>query len=238
MADEGGEGDELAGVVLIGDLVASRSFPDRAALQARLSAVLASANDSGRVRQPLHMILGDEFQGVVATVPDALRLGLDIRLGLLPAVELRIGIGLGPFQVFDASATPPLQDGPAWWAARRAVEVAESRAARPASRHVRSWVAALDRDGHQPSGPPAAAVAALNAYLGLQDFVLAQMTPRHLRLLAAVLRGDPQREAARREQITQSAVSQALHTSGAQALTQALAVVADNYQVTPDSGSE
>lgn len=236
MADAS-EVDEPTGVVLIGDLVASRTFPDRAGLQARLSAVLAAANDSGRVRQRLHMILGDEFQGVVATVPDALRLGLDIRLGLLPEVELRVGIGLGPFQVFDASATPPLQDGPAWWAARRAVEVAEDLAARPASRHVRSWVAALERDGRHPSGPHATGVAALNAFLGLQDFVLAQMTPRHLRLLAAVLRGEPQREAARREQITQSAVSQALHSSGAQALAQALAGVTDAYEQITDSST-
>jgi predicted transcriptional regulator len=55
--------------------------------------------------------------------------------------------------------------------------------------------------------------------------VLSTITPRHLRLLAAALRGDPQREAARREGVTQSAVSQALHSSGGQALVQALGVL-------------
>jgi hypothetical protein len=225
MADDGADTDDPAGVVLIGDVVSSRRFTDRAALQGRLSEALAVANRSEQVTQHLHMLLGDEFQGAIATLPDAVRVALDLRLDLLPEVELRVGVGLGPFRVFDPSATPVLQDGPAWWAARRAVETAEELGARPASRHVRSWAVALDDDGVEPSGSRAATVAAVNAFLGLQDFVLSTMTPRQQRLLASVLRGEPQREAARREQITQSAVSQALHASGGQALTQSLAAL-------------
>jgi hypothetical protein len=225
MADVRRDGAQPTGAVVIGDVVSSRSVPDRAGLQARLSAMLTSANRSARVTQRLHMTIGDEFQGAVASLPDALRLGLDLRLDLLPEAELRIGVGLGPFEVFDPSATPVSQDGPAWWAARRAVETAKDLGARPPSRHVRSWAAALDTDGREPSEPVAATVTAVNAYLGMQDFVLSTMTPRQLRLLAAVLRGEPQRDAARREQITQSAVSQSLHSSGAQALCQALAIL-------------
>ena len=224
-ADAGPE-EESAGVVLIGDIVSSRTFPDRAALQARLSDVLATANGSGRLTQGLHMTTGDEFQGAVATVPDAVRLGLDLRLDVLPEVELRIGVGIGAYRVFDASATPVVQDGPAWWAARRAVETAEDLASRPASRHVRSWAAALERDGSDPSDDATVrTVAAVNAYLGIQDFVVSTMTPRQLRLLASALRGEPQREAARREKVTQSAVSQALHSSGGQAVAHALAIL-------------
>ncbi len=52
------------------------------------------------------------------------------------------------------------------------------------------------------------------------------MSPRHRRLLAGVLQGDQQRTLARREQISQSAVSQALQASGAQAIVQALATLA------------
>ena len=86
---------------------------------------------------------------------------------------------------------------------------------------MRSWAVALGEDGREAeaTGP---CRSPCNAYLGLQDFVLASMRPRHLRLLAAALRGEPQREVAQREGITQSAVSQALSSSGAQALAQAL----------------
>src|SRR5215210_3212297 len=87
------------GVVLIGDMVSSRGRPDRAALQARLAGVLDAANEAGRVTQPMHITVGDEFQGAVASLPDALELGLDLRLDVLPDVELRIGIGVGSFWV-------------------------------------------------------------------------------------------------------------------------------------------
>ena len=221
----GREGQPSQGVVLIGDVVSSRDHPDRPALQARLRGALERANRSERVTQPLHIQLGDEFQGVVATLADALRVGLDVRLDLLPDVELRVGVGVGPFWVFDAEATPISQDGPAWWAARRAIESAKDLGGRPGTRHVRSWAVALGEDGREADGTGSVPFATVNAYLGLQDFVLASMRPRHLRLLVAALRGEPQREVARREGITQSAVSQALSSSGAQALAQALATL-------------
>jgi hypothetical protein len=177
------------------------------------------------------MTVGDEFQGVVASVPEAVRLALDLRLDLLPDVELRIGLGLGSFWVFDETTTPIAQDGPAWWAARRAIEAAKDLSGRPASRHVRSWAAALGDDGLEPSDSDGVPFG-LNAYLVLQDFVLSTMRPRQLRLLAAALRGEQQREIARREGVTQSAVSQALAASGAHAVTQALATFPDPASAT------
>jgi len=220
MADQ--EAVEL-GVVLIGDVVASRQHVDRAALQQRLVEALARANATEHVVQPL---LGDEFQGAARSLADALRLAVLLRLDLLPDVELRTGIGLGPFAVFDRTTTPVSQDGPAWWAARRAVEEAAGEGARPATRHVRSRLVALGADGDPPTEARAQLAAAVNAALGLQDFVLWSMSPRHRRLLAGVLHGDQQRTLARREQISQSAVSQALQASGAQAIVQALATLA------------
>jgi hypothetical protein len=99
--------------------------------------------------------------------------------------------------------------------------VAKTLAERPASRHVRSRAQALEPDGSEPVGSNEA-VAVANAYLGLQDFLLSSMRPRELRLLAATLSGEQQREIAAREGITQSAVSQAMQASGARALLQSL----------------
>ncbi|HLK95102.1 MAG TPA: SatD family protein [Nocardioidaceae bacterium] len=220
MPDKQTEYDEQ-GVAVIGDVVSSRTYPDRVGLQARLARALEKVNRSGRVPQDLHITLGDEFQGVVGSMPAAVRLGIDVRLELLPDVEVRIGIGVGRFRVFDPGTTPLAQDGPAWWAARAAVDAAKTLAERPASRHVRSRAQALEPDGSEPVGSNEA-VAVANAYLGLQDFLLSSMRPRELRLLAATLSGEPQREIAAREGITQSAVSQAMQASGARALLQSL----------------
>jgi hypothetical protein len=220
MSHQSSEYDEQ-GVAVIGDVVSSRTHPDRVGLQARLAEALEKVNRSEHVLQDLHMTLGDEFQGVVRSLPAAVRLGIDVRLELLPAVEIRIGIGVGPFHVFDPDAAPVAQDGPAWWAARAAVDTAKTLADRPASRHVRSWASALDADGSESPGS-SRWVAVVNGYLGLQDFLLSSMRPRQLRLLAATLSGEPQREIAAREGITQSAVSQAVQASGARALVQSL----------------
>lgn len=230
MSDKQGEYNEQ-GVAVIGDVVSSRTHPDRVGLQARLAEALETVNRSGHVRQDLHMTLGDEFQGVVGSLPAAVRLALDARLELLPAVEIRIGIGVGRFRVFDAATTPVAQDGPAWWAARAAVDTAKTLAGRPASRHVRSWAQALDADGSEPASG-SESVAVVNAYLGLQDFLLSSMRPRQLRLLAATLSGEPQRDIAAREGITQSAVSQAVQASGARALVQSLDALATTGHLT------
>ena len=211
--------------MLISDVVASRRHVDRAALQQRLVEALARANATEHVVQPLEPLLGDEFQGAARSLADALRLAVLLRLDLLPDVELRTGIGLGPFAVFDPTTTPVSQDGPAWWAARRAVEEAAREGARPATRHVRSRLVAFGAGGEPPTDARAQLVTAVNAALGLQDFVLWSMSPRHRRLLAGVLQGDQQRTLARREQISQSAVSQALQASGGQAVVQALATL-------------
>ena len=57
---------------MISDLVGARRTPDRAALQDALAGALAAVNahlDSAV--QPLEATVGDEFQGVYATVQEA-----------------------------------------------------------------------------------------------------------------------------------------------------------------------
>ena len=210
-------------MVLIADVVGSKQHADRAALQERLAAAIERANADERVVQPLHPVLGDEVQGAVSGLGDGLLLALELRIGLLPEVDLRAGLGVGRYEVFDPTRSPVSQDGPAWWAARRAIDEAKEQGGRPATRHVRARVCALGPEG-EPA-PDGDVIAAVNGFLGLQDFVLASMTDRHRRLLAAALAGEQQRDVARREDITQSAVSQGLQTSGAQALVHALAAV-------------
>ena len=57
---------------LIGDVVQSRTSPDRAALHASLNAVLDQANAIFAPVVPLRITVGDEFQGCFAQVGEAL----------------------------------------------------------------------------------------------------------------------------------------------------------------------
>jgi len=201
-------------VALIGDVVDSRQHPDRAAAQAALVRALSEVEALVPSVQPLDVTLGDEFQGAYATVADAALAALLVRLSLLPDVDTRYGLGHGTFTVFDADRDLVSQDGPAWWAARSAVDTARQRAGQPRSRAVRTWYAE-----HEPGGGGAAPGAAtVNAFLTCRDEILARMSPRELRLLRGLLLGEQQAAMAAQEGVVQSAVSQSLTRSGAYAV--------------------
>ena len=112
-----------ASAALIGDLVASRNAPDRRRVHARLVEVLDAVNETARPLSPLRITVGDEYQGLFATVGDAVAASLVLRVSLLPVVDVRHGIGWGVAETLSTS--PLVEDGPAWWAARDAIEAAE-----------------------------------------------------------------------------------------------------------------
>ena len=176
---------------LIGDLVASRRLEDRAAAQERVGRVLAEVDGWSAGRQPLQPTVGDEFQGAFGTLGEATLAALLVRLGLLPEVDVRCGIGFGEAAVFDESCRPLLQDGPGWWAARDALE----------------WMAAPRRSGLRTwfVGPDAALA---NAHLLCRDALVDRLGERGWRMLRLSLRGESQQRIAAAEGVTKSAVSQ------------------------------
>jgi DNA-directed RNA polymerase specialized sigma24 family protein len=106
-----------------------------------------------------------------------------------------------------------VQDGSAWWTARKAID--EARAQQYAKLgFVRTW---FRRDAAGP-WPHATSEPLVNAYLLARDQIVSTMTPRARRLLLGQLLGATQAELAAEEGITQSAVSQSLSRSGANAL--------------------
>lgn len=190
---------------LIGDVVASRRVGDRGALHQSLAAVLDAANDELRPVADLRITVGDEFQGTFATVGEALRAALRLRLMLQPGVDVRHGVGWGPVTVL--SEEPRVEDGPGWWAARTAIEdvhVAESRAA---SRGLRT---AYER-AEGVVGPDPAAV---NAALVARDQLLAGVGEESLSVVSGMLRGVSQREIAAELGVSASAVSQRIRRDG------------------------
>ncbi len=179
---------------LIGDLVGSRGLPDRAAAQDELGRAMSEVSRHVRHRQSLEPTVGDELQGAYATLGEATRAALELRLELLPGMDVRCGIGLGEVTVHDAVRRPLLQDGPGWWAARDALDRLGTR--RFAAR--RTWAELSD----------VAATAQANAYLTARDALVDRLGDRGRRLLLASLRGSSQQEIAAAEGISRSAVSQ------------------------------
>jgi len=177
-------------VTVIGDLVGSRSVPDRGHVQETLAAALAEVNDVVAVAQPFQPTVGDEHQGACTTVADAVRASLLVRLAMLPLVDVRHGIGHGEVTVHDDSRTPLLQDGPGWWAARAAIEELGDRRG-----PSRTWF----------RGPGEGAV---NAFLVCRDQIVDRLNDRGLRILRLALLGHSQKDIAELEGIYASAVSQ------------------------------
>jgi hypothetical protein len=176
---------------LIGDLVGSRRLADRGAAQDRVLAVLREVDGVADRLQPLEPTVGDEFQGAFASLAEATQAALLVRLGLLPDVDVRCGIGFGDAAVFDETRRPMLQDGPAWWAARDALEWM----ARPRRTGLRTWFV----------GPDAALA---NAHLLCRDALVDRLGERGWRMLRLSLRGESQQRIAAAEGVTKSAVSQ------------------------------
>lgn len=163
---------------------------------------LELVNREHPVLDPAVVTAGDEFQAVYRTLGDALVVSFHIRAGLRPH-DVRFGLGRGAIQVLDAQRG--IHDGPGYWAAREAIEAAESLAVRPALRTTRTI--------YRSSDEPSLGSAVNAALLGL-DQIVGSLSVVSGRLLAGRLAGLTQREIADREGITSSAVSQRVRRDG------------------------
>ena len=195
--------ENSARVALIGDIVESRRTGDRQALHDTVTMVLASVNADHPVLDPVVITLGDEFQGVYATLGDALTAAFHIRAGLRPH-DVRFGLGRGDIQALDSERG--IHDGPAYWAARDAIVEAERLAGKAALRGTRTAY-------RSPEGEPAL-VTAVNAALTALDHILGSLSPVSWRILGGRLEGLTQQNIAAREGITPSAVSQRVRSDG------------------------
>ncbi len=204
----------MQAVGIIADIVGSRDLTDRAAAQRAIYQAFADADASVPAVRQAWATVGDEFQLIAATWQDALRITVRVQAGLPDELRLRFGIGVGQINTVDEGETGPIQDGSAWLNARQAIETIEAHQQR--RDEVLTGFLADDPE----------LTAAVATQLVLRDHILARMKTRERRLFAALLMGSTQQDAAREESISQAAVSQALHRSGAMALLDADAELA------------
>ena len=203
----GADADADRSIAVVIDISQSRAPPDRAGLQAEVSAAFATVNTLMPAMQPIEATIGDEFQAVYADILTALPATL-LALMLLPdGVECRFGLGEGAVREVGESRAGLIQDGPGWWNARDAVQQARKRQYARLT-FVRTWFVGADRS----------TAALVNAYLVCRDQIVSDMKPRARRILRGLLMNQTQTEIAAAENVTQSTVSQTLHNSGAIAL--------------------
>lgn len=194
---------------VIGDVVDSRSAPDRAAVHRSLLAALEQVNDSSSPQIPLRITVGDEYQGGFATLGEALAASLRVRLLVLPEIDLRHGLGWGSVTVY--SEEPRVEDGPGWWSARDAIGTVSGRGPeRTAYRRA------------EETGPQEAAV---NAALITRDALIAAASARSLGVLRGLLEGMSQKEIAEAQGVSPSAVSQRIRRDGLAAVVAADALL-------------
>ena len=213
---------ESAVATLIGDLVGSRSSQDRAVLHQHLDAALAEVNDLLHPLRPMWITAGDEYQGAFATVAEAVQATLLVRVRMLPAYDIRHGIGWGATTMLDGEAG--IEDGPGWWAARAAIEAAASAEASAAHRWLRT--AYVVADGAASAPDP----GLVNAGLVLRDERVTGLSERSVSVLRGLLSHVTQRDVAEALGISASAVSQRVRADGL------AAIVAAHDLLTPGRG--
>jgi hypothetical protein len=201
-------------VAVIADIVGSRRLADRegaqGAIEHAVSRVHAAVPDATR---PLTPTVGDELQGVYPDLDAALAGTLLLRLALPDGVDCRFGIGDGEMGVIASPTVGTLAEGPAWWAAREAIDTVHGLQRRTAP-GARTWAAAPA----DAADDVQRAVRIANAGLLVRDHVVSAMGERARRIAFGRCLGDTQRALADAEGVTQSAVSQLLAMSGGSAL--------------------
>lgn len=193
---------------LLGDVVASRADPDRAALQERLVTALAATDTRVPPWRPLRMTIGDEFQALYEDLGAAVAATLQLRLLLADGPQVRIGIGWGELTLGGEEGSPYGQDGPCWWRAREALEALEE--AEGSNLAPWGWRTAVRTGGSLDE--------LLNGYLMLRDHLLGGLDTTDVEILRGLDRGDSQRAIADRLGLHPSSVSRRARSHGLLAL--------------------
>ncbi|MFD2674677.1 SatD family protein [Gulosibacter bifidus] len=188
-------------VALLVDIIGSRGDHRARNHQAMLRAI-DQVNETHPALDPLRTTVGDEVQGIYATLGDALTAAFALRFAAASPeqhepIALRFGVGGGEVTVVDADRG--IQDGSAWWAARDAINQVESLAELTHYDCVRTLV--IDRRTEAANGT-------VNAALQLIDAQMDALRPASQHSLGYIVAGLSNQDAATKLGISASANSQ------------------------------
>lgn len=200
-------------VALLVDVVSSRTG-DREVLHEAVLDAARATNEAVAAVDPLRITVGDELQGVYATLGDALAASYTLRLRLAPRWDVRFGIGGGEVRTIDEERN--LQDGSAWWLAREAIDWVEEEASRKGHASARTAI----RD-ERP-----VALGQADALARLIDERLGSLRPATVGTMSGLWEGLDNAAIAEREGISESANSQRVITNGLRPLNDAMHAMA------------
>ncbi len=178
-------------------------------MQEQLLAALEIVNARIPAQQDLEPTIGDELQGVYATLHDALYATVLVRLALPEDMDCRFGVGVGEVEIVGSSAYGLTQDGQAWWSAREAIDAVKAK-----GRHYPGLRTRIVREGSENGD-------VVNAYLLCRDALVSDFDGRQRRVALGVLDGQKLAQIAEAEGISTSAVSQR-HRAGVSALVESI----------------
>ncbi len=196
-------------VALLGDLVGSRTS-QRGPVHDAVMAAIAHVNESVAHIDDLRVTVGDEVQGVYASLGQALEAAALLSDELFGTADMRFGLGGGDIRIIDEDRG--IQDGSAWWLAREAIEFVEELSHQSGYEGVRTAV----RD-ERPNALPV-----VDALVRLVDVRLASLRTGARRSLIGLLRGLDNADVARAENISPSANTQRTQNNGLRALADAM----------------
>lgn len=176
-------------LVVIGDLVESRTIRDRGAVQGRLAHALAERNAfSTGIASPYTLTLGDEFQAVLNDPKRVFQDSVHVQAALHP-VLVRFSLALGELTTEINPRQALGMDGPAFHEARAGIDTLKRQGALYRLQMADSDTAAL-----------------ANAALALISHNARKWQTRRFRILAAVQRGEPVPDIARSLSVSEQAV--------------------------------
>lgn len=213
--------DETPLAVIV-DVIGSRTYPDRSAVQNDVEALLAAVTTAFPPEEPFAPTVGDELQAVYASRNRALAATLYASLLHDDGPELRFGLGQGEVYPVRSAGAQRIEDGPGWWRAREALQSVEHLQARHTGLRTRYL------------GPDEQDSALVNAYLLTRDHLLAALNVRTRSYARGMVEGKSQQQIAQEQGVSQPAVSKSLKSSGAAALILGLS----ELSLTPDSTAE
>ena len=199
---------------IIGDIVESKTAPDREALQHLFLEVLDTANRTTSPQTLLRITRGDEFEGSYSTLSDAWTATLRLRLLMKErGHDLWTSVAWGEVTALPEAPDASAQDGPAWWMARSALTELKqsSRQRSPDNRRT-----AFTADG------PAA--SALYAATILRDEVIAGLDESDASITLGLLQGHTQKAIAEQLGVTGGVVSRRAHRNGLLSLAESASI--------------
>ncbi|WP_455951321.1 SatD family protein [Arcanobacterium haemolyticum] len=183
-------------IAVIGDMVDSRGV-NRVSSHHALTDSLARV-DAGSV-QSLHPTVGDEIQGVFATIGDAFRAMHQCRIELMiRGADIRWGIGYGEIVTIDPKLD--IQDGSGWWNAREALNQLVSVEEKAGWSNIRTYFYMEEKE-RSSFGQW---ILPLSHMI---DVHMTRLNPSTSTTLRGVLRGDSNQQVARRLKISPAANS-------------------------------